>query len=135
MPVAAPASFTFAAYGKLRAVHGATGTALPVSAALPSLGYSGERFDAKAQQQYLRARWYDPASGRFKRLDPFAGNMQDPQSLHKYAYVHGDPIMGADPTDSTAANRRKPILCPFPAANMDEPAARIHIMKVEPAQF
>ena len=24
--------------------------------------------------------------------------MQDPQSLHKYAYVHGDPIRGVDPT-------------------------------------
>ncbi len=24
--------------------------------------------------------------------------MQDPQSLHKYAYVHGDPIQGVDPT-------------------------------------
>jgi hypothetical protein len=24
--------------------------------------------------------------------------MQDPQSLHKYAYVHGDPISGVDPT-------------------------------------
>ncbi|MCA9135801.1 MAG: hypothetical protein KDB00_03555 [Planctomycetales bacterium] len=24
--------------------------------------------------------------------------MQDPQSLHKYAYVHGDPVGGTDPT-------------------------------------
>ncbi len=24
--------------------------------------------------------------------------MQDPQSLHKYTYVHGDPIQGVDPT-------------------------------------
>ena len=67
-------------------------------AALTSLGYSGEHFDAKAQQQYLRARFYNPANGRFNRLDPFAGNMQDPQSLHKYAYVHGDPIGGVDPS-------------------------------------
>jgi hypothetical protein len=48
--------------------------------------------------QYLRARYYNPASGTFNRLDPFAGNMQDPQSLHKYLYVHGDPIQGVDPT-------------------------------------
>ncbi len=48
--------------------------------------------------QNLRARAYDPASGRFIGLDPFAGNMQDPQSLHKYAYVHGDPVQGIDPT-------------------------------------
>ena len=48
--------------------------------------------------QNLRARAYDPANGRFIGLDPFAGNMQDPQSLHKYAYVHGDPITGIDPS-------------------------------------
>lgn len=48
--------------------------------------------------QYLRARYYDVASGTFNRLDPFSGNMQDPQSLHKYLYVHGDPIQGIDPT-------------------------------------
>jgi len=38
----------------------------------------------KSGQQYLRARFYDPASGTFNRLDPFAGNLADPQSLHKY---------------------------------------------------
>ena len=48
--------------------------------------------------QNLRARAYDPANGRFIGLDSFAGNMQDPQSLHKYAYVHGDPVQGIDPT-------------------------------------
>ncbi len=47
---------------------------------------------------YLRARWYDAQNGRFNRLDPFFGNLSDPQSLHKYAYVHGDPIQGIDPT-------------------------------------
>jgi hypothetical protein len=48
--------------------------------------------------QYLRARYYNPASGTFNRLDPFAGRMQDPQALHKYLYVHGDPIQGIDPS-------------------------------------
>ncbi len=91
-------AFTFAAYGELLAVHGPDAVAVPSTARLTSLGYSGEHFDARAQQQYLRARWYDPASGRFNRLDPFAGNMQDPQSLHKYAYVHGDPISNTDPS-------------------------------------
>ncbi|WP_390630444.1 RHS repeat-associated core domain-containing protein [Roseiconus lacunae] len=70
----------------------------PLASRLSQLGYSGEHFDAKAQQQYLRARFYNPANSRFNRLDPFAGNMQDPQSLHKYAYVHGDPVQGVDPT-------------------------------------
>ena len=80
------------------AVHDAYTASIAVTSRLSSLGYSGEHFDAKAQQQYLRARFYDPTNGRFNRLDPFAGNMQEPQSLHKYAYVHGDPIQGTDPT-------------------------------------
>jgi RHS repeat-associated protein len=60
--------------------------------------YSGEQFDSKIGQQYLRQRYYDPAIGRFNRLDLFFGNLDDPQSLHKYLYTHADPINGIDPT-------------------------------------
>jgi RHS repeat-associated protein len=48
--------------------------------------------------QHLRARYYDPTVGQFTSVDPFSGSPEDPQSLHKYAYVHGDPIQGVDPT-------------------------------------
>jgi len=34
---------------------------------------------------------------RFNRSDPFFGNVQDPLSLHKYLYVHGDPVSLSDP--------------------------------------
>ncbi len=54
--------------------------------------------------QYLRARYYLPAQGIFNRLDPFFGNQDDPQSLHKYAYVHGDPVNGSDPSGLTTLN-------------------------------
>ena len=47
---------------------------------------------------YLRARWSNAQNGRFNRLDPFFGNLPAPQSLHKYAYVHGDPVNNWDPT-------------------------------------
>jgi hypothetical protein len=46
----------------------------------------------------LRQRYYDPATGRFNRLDPFFGNFDDPQSLHKYLYTCEDPINQIDPT-------------------------------------
>jgi RHS repeat-associated protein len=46
----------------------------------------------------LRNRFYNPETGRFNRLDPYSGNTGDPQSLHKYAYVHGDPVNAVDPT-------------------------------------
>ncbi len=66
--------------------------------ALTTLLYSGEQFDQQLQMQYLRARYYDASTGRFNRVDPFFGNLNDPQSLHKYLYTHGDPISGIDPT-------------------------------------
>jgi len=45
----------------------------------------------------LRARFYDPSNGRFNAMDTFRGNNFDPQSLHKYAYAHCDPVNGIDP--------------------------------------
>ncbi len=66
--------------------------------ALTEYLYSGEQFDSKIGQQYLRARYYDPATGRFNSLDSFFGNLDDPQSLHKYLYTHADPVNGIDPS-------------------------------------
>jgi len=60
--------------------------------------YAGEQWDAELGMQYLRARYYLPAQGIFNRLDPFFGYLDDPQSLHKYAYAHADPVNGIDPS-------------------------------------
>ena len=46
----------------------------------------------------LRARYYQPPTGRFNRVDPFAGNTSDPQSLHKYVYAHANPVIVVDPS-------------------------------------
>ncbi|MFC1757878.1 RHS repeat-associated core domain-containing protein [Planctomycetota bacterium] len=70
---------------------------IPVEVDTP-LRFSGKYTAPASVQQYLRARYYDPANGRFNRLDPFAGMTEQPQSLHKYGYVHGDPINHVDPT-------------------------------------
>ncbi len=91
--VALAQQYLYNAYGEmLEASHLATATT-----ALTSLLYSGEWTNPNGTQ-YLRARFYDPATGSFNRLDPFAGNQNDPQSLHKYLYTHGNPIMGIDPS-------------------------------------
>lgn len=58
--------------------------------------YAGEQWDADLGMQYLRARYYLPGQGIFNRLDPFFGNTDDPQSLHKYTYTHNDPVNGID---------------------------------------
>ena len=61
-------------------------------------GAAGVSGGSPVIQQYLRARYYDPATGRFPTLDPFAGNTSDPLSLHKYLYTHGNPVIGIDPS-------------------------------------
>ncbi len=63
-----------------------------------SMLYAGEQFDTSLQMYYNRARYYDQSTGRFNRMDPYAGSNQDPQSLHKYLYVHANPVNGIDPT-------------------------------------
>ena len=85
--------YSYDAYGQmLGGDPGAT------NAPATDLLYSGEQYDPDLQQQYLRARYYDQANGRFNRVDPWGGSSGDPQSLHKYAYCHGNPVMGTDPS-------------------------------------
>jgi RHS repeat-associated protein len=86
----APQIFAYDAYG------------LPIgfdaAAVLTTILYSGEQFTPSLNQYYLRARYYDLATGRFNRVDPFFGNLRDPQSFHKYLYTHADPVNATDPT-------------------------------------
>ncbi|MCD8488704.1 MAG: hypothetical protein LRZ84_18685 [Desertifilum sp.] len=46
----------------------------------------------------LRDRYYDLTSGRFLRRDVYEGSMDDPLSLHKYAYAHSNPVVFTDPS-------------------------------------
>ena len=68
------------------------------ASAKTELLYNGESFNSRTGQQYLRARWYDPASGRFGTLDPWAGDVTSPISPHKYLYASTSPVMNADPS-------------------------------------
>jgi len=65
--------------------------------------YRGEQFDPDLGLYYLRARYYNPATGRFVSRDPEDGIATDPATLHKYDYAGGDPVNLADPTGRTAA--------------------------------
>ncbi len=59
--------------------------------------YTGEQFDAETGFLYLRARMYDPASGKFTSRDDYSGRIVTPQSLHRYAYVQDSPVTFSDP--------------------------------------
>ena len=60
--------------------------------------YRGEQYDSDLGLYYLRARYYNPNSGRFMSRDPEDGKAKDPKTLHKYLYAGGDPINAVDPT-------------------------------------
>jgi RHS repeat-associated protein len=46
---------------------------------------------------YLRARWYQPHTGRFFSPDTIIPDFQNPQSINRYLYVVGNPIRYVDP--------------------------------------
>ena len=60
--------------------------------------YSGELWDDTTQLQYLRARWYDPNTGRFINEDSYEGELNDRLSLNLYAYVSNNPLRYVDPS-------------------------------------
>ncbi len=45
-----------------------------------------------------QARYLNPGTGRFQTMDSYEGNNQDPASLHKYLYCHGNPVSLVDPS-------------------------------------
>jgi RHS repeat-associated protein len=59
--------------------------------------YRGEQYDPDLGLYYLRARYYNPATGRFMSRDPEEGKAKVPASLHKYLYANGDPVNMTDP--------------------------------------
>ncbi|HYG81836.1 MAG TPA: RHS repeat-associated core domain-containing protein, partial [Pyrinomonadaceae bacterium] len=63
------------------------------ASALTRFTYTGRERDAQTGLMFYRARWYDPAQGRFLSEDPagFAGG------INKYAYVSNNPISKNDP--------------------------------------
>ena len=60
-------------------------------------GYSGDRWDSQAKLLYLRARYYQPETGRFISRDPTGGDLARPVSLHKFLYVWNNPVNHRDP--------------------------------------
>jgi RHS repeat-associated protein len=46
---------------------------------------------------YMHARYYSPATGRFLSIDPLRGNPRNPQSLNRYTYVMNNSISYIDP--------------------------------------
>jgi RHS repeat-associated protein len=88
------ASFRYRAYGAIVQSSGAS---------TPSyLGYAGQLQDPSGLL-YMRARWYDPATGRFLTLDPLATAQDEPRALNGYGYGDASPLVMSDATGTMAA--------------------------------
>lgn len=60
--------------------------------------YNAEYTDSSTGNQYLRARYYDAASGRFLTKDTYLGETNDPLSRNLYTYAQNNPINYVDPS-------------------------------------
>jgi RHS repeat-associated protein len=60
--------------------------------------YVGEQWDPNIGWYYNRARWLNPAIGRFTSVDPFEGCIECGFSLHRYLYANVNPINNVDPS-------------------------------------
>jgi RHS repeat-associated protein len=77
------AAFSYTPYGGL---EGSTGTQTT------PLGFAGQYTDAETGFQYLRARFYDPATGQFLTRDPVEDLTREP-----YSYALDNPVRNVDP--------------------------------------
>ncbi len=60
--------------------------------------FTGQQDDATLGYTYLRARYYDPQTGRFLSKDPFPGLLTNPASQHYYGYAQNNPVNWKDPS-------------------------------------
>jgi RHS repeat-associated protein len=86
------------------------GVAIGEGSAQP-FGYAGEVRDAETGLVYLRARMYDPATGRFLSRDPFPGLATSPMSQNPYAYAHNNPVNLTDPSGMNPAVGAAAVAC------------------------
>ncbi len=72
-------------------------------------GFTGEAWDAAVELLYLRARYYQPATGRFITKDPWLGDVWRPGTLSGFAYVTNTPVNLVDPSGETRRPPSNPI--------------------------
>ncbi len=65
--------------------------------------YIGQEYDTDTSLNYLNARYYNSATGKFSSQDPMFWSfdkswLADPQRLNSYSYANNNPITGSDPS-------------------------------------
>jgi RHS repeat-associated protein len=78
--------------------------------------FTGQQLDSETAFYYLRARYYDPAIGRFLGQDPLRGIVGVPLSQNLYPYVLNNPVNLVDPSGLCAFG----LPCPGPIEDVTE---------------
>ncbi len=102
-------TYSFDPYGNLSGQSG--------SGATTPLRNTGQYTDDETGLQYLRARYYDPASGQFLTRDPINSITRSP-----YGYVDGNPLNLVDPRGLAPCVGGFPLRC-------DDIEAGLHRMR------
>ncbi|MBF0846944.1 RHS repeat-associated core domain-containing protein [Streptococcus danieliae] len=90
----AVASTSYSLYGSTTRTTDETGN---------PFAYNGEARDITGLD-YLRARYYDSQAGTFLTEDSYQGQLTNPLSQNRYAYVHNNPINYTDPSGHVASS-------------------------------
>ena len=89
-------------------VYDSFGNTQPCSGLTNPFGFTGREYDSESGLYYNRARYYNPATGRFQSADPLdltgrlltgaTGAMASPQNLNRYSYAVNNPLVFRDPS-------------------------------------
>ena len=108
----------------------AFGNSFTVSGSTPNnYLYRGEQYNQDLGLYYLRARYYNPLTGRFTGVDSLTGEGQP-----RYEYAAADPVDGADPRGTEDLAEYRPLfpgvlgfpLVHFPNICMDPTVSRFY---------
>ncbi|MHB8525864.1 MAG: RHS repeat-associated core domain-containing protein [Candidatus Acidiferrales bacterium] len=71
----------------------------------------GYEQDQETGLYYAMARYYNPRLGRFMTPDPLMGDIRNPQTLNRYAYVANNPLNLIDPSGLHEEDEGPPYTC------------------------
>ncbi len=60
--------------------------------------FHGAWLESNTGFYHMRARDYDPETGRFLERDPWKGIIKTPETLHAYAFANSNPYLYSDPS-------------------------------------
>lgn len=86
-------TYTYDAFGVLTSVTGSTPN---------NYLFNAQQYDPDLGFYFKRARYYSQDRGRFMTMDPYAGRLAEPVTLHKYMFGHADPANRIDPCGTMA---------------------------------